>query len=100
MSNQVFVVASMEAQEGKFEELKQVVLTLAKATREEAGNVGYTIIEDPSKPNTIFSIEKWESKEAEAKHWETPHLKEATSKVPGLVAREPIMHIDKGSEAS
>lgn len=99
MSKQVFTVASLEAQEGKFEELKRVVAELAKGTREEKGNIEYTIIEDSSKPNALFSIEKWENEAEEAKHWETPHLKDALAKLEGVLAKEPIIYINKGSLA-
>ena len=99
MSKQVFTVASLEAKEGSFETLKQIIGELAIATRTEAGNIEYSIIEDPSKPNTLFSIEKWESREAESKHWEMPHLKEALTRVGDLLAKEPVMHIDKGTQS-
>ncbi|WP_299458774.1 putative quinol monooxygenase [uncultured Microscilla sp.] len=96
METQVFTVASLEAKEGKFEELKQIVADLGKGTREEKGNIEYLIIEDPTKPNTLFSIEKWESKEEEAKHWETTHLKNALSKLETLLAKDVAIYLNKG----
>ncbi|EAY27379.1 putative quinol monooxygenase [Microscilla marina] len=97
MSIQVFTVASLEAKEGKLEELKQILVGLAEKTRQEKGNIEYLIIEDPSKPHSLFSIEKWENEEAESKHWKTPHLKDTLAKAEGLLAGEPTMHINKGN---
>ena len=77
MKKQFFVVAELIAQEGKFEELKQIFEELAEETRKEKGAVEYLFIEDQSKPNTLLSIEKWENTDEDAKHWETPHLQKA-----------------------
>jgi len=96
MSKQVYTVGAIEAKEGKFDELKQIVAELAVKTREEEGNIEYIILEDTLKPNTLFSIEKWETAEAEEKHWEMPHLKEAFSKLQDLLVGEPQMN--KGFE--
>ena len=96
MSKQIFTVGAIESKDGKFNELKQIVAELATKTRQEEGNIEYIILEDAIKPNTLFSIEKWENAEAEAKHWEMDHLKEAFSKLQDLLAGEP--QVNKGFE--
>lgn len=85
MSKQFFVVAELIAQEGKYEELKQIFEELAEETRKEKGSLEYFFIEDQNKPNTLLSIERWENVEADSEHWETPHLKKA------LIAADKIM---------
>lgn len=95
MSKQVNVIATMTLKEGTLEEVKQVLAELVNETRKELGNIEYSIMEDVTKPNTVFSIEKWESAEAEAKHWEMPHLTTAFAKIESHLAAEPS--VNKGS---
>lgn len=90
---QVFVVAELTAQDGKFDEMKKIFEDLAAETRKEKGAVEYFFIEDQSKPNTLLSIERWENAEEEAKHWETSHLNKALeSATKILVDNKAIIH--------
>lgn len=95
MNKRVNVIATMTLKEGTLEEVKQVLAELVNETRKESGNIEYSIMEDVTKPNTVFSIEKWESAEAEAKHWEMPHLAAAFAKIEGHLAAAPS--VSKGS---
>ena len=95
MSKQVNVIATMTLKEGKLEQVKKVLTELVIETRKEVGNIEYWVMEDATKPNTVFSIEKWESAEAEAKHWEMPHLTTAFAKIEHHLAAEPS--VNKGS---
>ncbi|PWJ44950.1 putative quinol monooxygenase [Sediminitomix flava] len=92
MSKQIFTVVALTAKEGKLEELKEVVSKLAEETRKEAGVIEYLVIENALKPNTVFSIEKWENEKEEEKHWETPHLKSALEKLDDILASEAVIH--------
>jgi quinol monooxygenase YgiN len=93
MSKNVYVVAELTAQEGKFEEMIKIFEELAEETRKEKGAVEYFFIEDQTKPNTILSIEKWENADEEAKHWETPHLNKALENATKiLVDNKAIIH--------
>ncbi len=93
MSEPTFTIAELVAQEGKFEELKQILTELAKHTRQEPGALEYFFIEDKLKPNTILSYERWQDESEEAKHWETTHLKEGLAKASKiLVNGEAILH--------
>jgi len=93
MNQQIFVVAELTAQEGKFEEMKTIFEELAAETRKEKGAIEYFFIEDQTKPNTLLSIERWENAEEEAKHWETPHLQKALANVTKiLVDNKAIIH--------
>lgn len=96
MEKQFNVFASITAKEGKLAEVKQVLAALAIETRKESGNISYQVLEDTTKPNTVFSIEQWENTEAEAAHFETAHIKIAFEKMKDLMAAEPIMY--KGYE--
>ena len=45
MNKQIFVVAELTAQKGKFDELKQIFENLATETRKEKGAVEYFFID-------------------------------------------------------
>ncbi|MEO1009938.1 MAG: antibiotic biosynthesis monooxygenase [Bacteroidota bacterium] len=93
MSEHVFVVVELVAQEGKYGDMKRILEDLARDTRKESGVLEYFFIEDQTKPNTMLSIERWENVEEEAQHWETPHLKNALEKVTQiLVDNRAIIH--------
>ena len=96
MSKQINVVGRLTLQEGKMDEVKAILAELAVATRQEPGNIEYIVHEDTTTPNTVFSIEKWETEEAEAKHWEMEHLKTAFGKLSGFLEAEPLLN--KGYE--
>lgn len=92
MSKQLNVVGSLLVQEGKLPEVIEILTELAQESRKEEGNIEYVVLEDTTKANTVFSIEKWENEEAEAKHWETSHLKAAFEKLGGFLAGEPTVY--------
>lgn len=96
MSKQINVVGRLTIQAGQMDTVKAALTELAQETRKEPGNIEYLILEDTETPNTMFSIEKWENAEAEAKHWETEHLKTAFAKIENLLAAEPL--VNKGHE--
>lgn len=93
MSQNTYTIAELVAEDGKFEELKQILTDLAEETRKEPGAHEYFFIEDKLKPNTILSYERWENETEEAKHWETTHLKEGLAKASKvLVNGEATIH--------
>jgi quinol monooxygenase YgiN len=87
-----FTIAELTAKEGKFEELVQVLTDLAAATRQEVGAKEYFFIKDVNKPNTILSYERWENDQEELKHWSTPHLEHAFTKLPQLLEGDAVVH--------
>ena len=92
MSDVVFTIAELTAQEGKLERLEDILRTLAEATRKEPGAAEYLFVLDQSKPNTIVSYEKWNSADDEAAHWKTPHLREALEQFKDVLASPPVVH--------
>ena len=46
------------------------------ATLEESGCIEYQAYADPSDPAVVFMFEKWQSADALAKHFQTPHMAE------------------------
>lgn len=48
--------------------------TMAKASQAEPGCLCYKFYSDLEDPNTLFIFEQWESKDALAAHFKTPHM--------------------------
>jgi quinol monooxygenase YgiN len=49
-------------------------LAVMEATRHESGCLSYTFSADLSDPGRFFVFEEWESAEALAAHFQTPHM--------------------------
>jgi len=64
----------------------RVALRMAEATRAEPGCVSYRFYADLTDPNTFFLFEEWESDEALARHFQTPHMAEFQQQIPRFVA--------------
>ena len=92
MSDNIYTIAELTAQEGKLDELKAILTELANETRKEAGAIEYFFILDQKKENTILSYEKWTNPSDESAHWETPHLTSAIQKMKDVLEGAPVVH--------
>lgn len=80
------VVARTIARPDKVEELQSVLVALVEPTRQEAGCILYELMQNQEDPTDFTFIEEWESPAALQAHFETPHFKEAISKLDNLIA--------------
>lgn len=71
------------------EEALGVAQALAAASEREAGCISYRFYTSLEDPNTFFVFEQWESEQALADHFQTPHIKEFRVHLPRMLA-EPI----------
>jgi len=85
----VRVVARITARPEKVEELKILLGGLIETTRREKGCVSYQLLQNKADPTDFTFVEEWESDAAIDSHFGTPHVHEALSKIPTLVAKEP-----------
>ena len=93
MNENIYTIAVLKAKEGRIGDLKSTLENLAEETRKEAGAVEYFFVHDENHDNnTIISYEKWINANEEAKHWETPHLNNAISKLKDILDGDPIIH--------
>ena len=93
MSDNIFTIAVLKAKDGRLDDLKSTLEQLAEETRKETGAVEYFFVHDTNHdPNTIVSYEKWQNQEEEAKHWQTPHLKNAIGEMKDILDGEPVIH--------
>lgn len=92
MKESYYTVVELQAKDGCFEKLIQLLKELAQYTRKEEGCQEYFFIEDQSKLRTVLSIEKWNSEEDESLHWQTPHLKKAVEQLANILETDPKVH--------
>lgn len=69
-----------------------------EATRQEPGCISYTFSADLSDPGRFLLFEEWESEEALAAHFQTPHMASFQAKMGGFGIRE--MNVQKYQVAS
>ena len=61
------------------------------ATLKEPGCIDYQAYADRNDPGVFFMFEKWETPEALAKHFQTPHMAEFNA-IPQLIAGPPSIN--------
>jgi quinol monooxygenase YgiN len=83
------VVARIQAQHGKVNELQSVLSSLVEPTRKEPGCLSYELLQNNEDPTDFTFVEEWQSNIALESHFATKHFKEALTKLPNLIAAEP-----------
>jgi len=73
------------------DDVRAAIAGLQAATRAESGNLSYEWAESVESPNTFFSIETWESRQAVDDHLGTEHVKAAVARLPGWLAGAPSL---------
>jgi quinol monooxygenase YgiN len=89
MASLLTVVARIDAQPGKEDELRQALLALIEPTRKEQGCVQYDLHEENGKPGHFVFYENWTSREDLDRHLASPHLSALLPRVPELCSRAP-----------
>ena len=70
------LIVAVEAvvEDGAIEEVRDALRTMETETRKEAGCLAYAFSRDISDPNVVRIFERWESTEALAAHFQSPHM--------------------------
>jgi quinol monooxygenase YgiN len=89
----IVVTAKLLVQSGKNEAMRGLVLSLAKPTRKEDGNLSYAWYQDAHEPHTWFAFEEWRDQAALDAHFETPDFKRAGAALGGLLAGPPAIRV-------
>lgn len=79
------VVATMRAQPGKEQELRELLESLISPTRAEEDNVTYALHQGAQDPAVFIFYENWASQAALDAHLGTPHLQAALPRIPELL---------------
>lgn len=92
MSEKTYTIAVLKAKTDKVDEMIAVLEELANHTRQESGALQYGFYRSQDDPNTVLSFEEWQDTEAEAEHWQTPHLTSALQAFKDILDGEPIIY--------
>ena len=87
--NGVRVVARVVARPGKVEELRVLLRGLIEPTRREPGCVVYELLQNKTDPTDFTFVEEWRSEADLDAHLQSPHLRQARSRLPELAAADP-----------
>jgi quinol monooxygenase YgiN len=85
------VLGDATAAPGRRAELVAAASTVASATREDPGCLGYSFAADLEHPDRILSIEIWADRAALHEHMAHAHTAEFLRTAPQLLAGEPVM---------
>ena len=85
----IVVIATLRAKEGREQEVETLLLHLVEETRKEAGCLQYNLHRASEDPRHFAFYERWETAEALAAHFETPHFNETGGRVDELCEGEP-----------
>lgn len=70
----IYVIATLTVKSDKRADFMADAPAVIEATRHETGCLSYDLTNTITAPNEFVFVERWESREALAAHFETPHL--------------------------
>jgi quinol monooxygenase YgiN len=79
----------MVANPDSVDRVRSILLGLVGPTRAEPGCITYELLQNRHDPTDFTFVEEWEGDAALDAHLSTEHIKDALSKLPGLLAAEP-----------
>ena len=88
----IVVAGSVLIDPAKREEAVRVVLAMVEATKKEEGCITYDFYADLADPNRFHVFEEWASQEALDAHFQSAHMAEFQTQLPGLIADAPVVN--------
>ncbi len=79
----IILTAMVKAKPGQEEAVKEALVSLVKATRQEPGCLCYNLHQSKSDPTNFMFYEQWANQEAVDAHGKTPHMKAIGGKLKG-----------------
>ncbi|MCX7341208.1 MAG: putative quinol monooxygenase [Hyphomicrobiales bacterium] len=70
----IYLIATLRITPGSLPAVIAAVKPCLDATRQEAGCISYDLHVDVTDPEALVFVERWETREALAAHFTTPHL--------------------------
>jgi quinol monooxygenase YgiN len=81
----IVVVGRVRTSEEKREELVRISQEVARASREEAGCLGYRFYQDTEDPEAYVFVEEWEDMDALRTHFSTAHIATFMQAIPNAI---------------
>ena len=96
MSDQkVRVVAHLQAQAGKIQQLQDILAQAIPATRQENGCLQYELCQSTADPSQFTFLEEWENNDCLGAHLSAPSFKKLSGKLADLLAAAPDIRVYK-----
>lgn len=89
----LIVVARMNAQAGKEEEMENALRDIIPKVESEEGTLSYVLHRMKKKPQNFLMYEKYRDREALAFHSSTPYFAELFGKIAPLMDGDPIIEV-------
>lgn len=77
----------------KKEEYFRLIFELIDRTREEAGNISYTLYEDTENPGQFVLIEEWSDSESLQAHFQTQHFTTIVPQIQKLQVKPSVVNV-------
>jgi quinol monooxygenase YgiN len=94
MTQSLIIVASIAAEPGQAETVKNALLQVGPPSRAEAGCLKYELHFDQRDPNRFVMLEEWTGQEALDAHMATPHFLQLAAAI-GPVAKIDMQYLGK-----
>ncbi|HGF0770126.1 TPA: putative quinol monooxygenase [Kluyvera georgiana] len=85
----ISIIALLKARPGKTESLRDALKALLLPTRQEPGNIDYTLFQLRDEPETFYMRESWRDEAALEEHIALPHFQAFIGQMESLLA-EPL----------
>ncbi|ASG63345.1 MULTISPECIES: putative quinol monooxygenase [Kluyvera] len=85
----ISIIAVLKARPGKTESLRDALKALLLPTRQEPGNLDYTLFQLRDEPETFYMRESWRDEAALEEHIALPHFQAFIGQMESLLA-EPL----------
>ena len=89
----VNLIVTLQASEGRTEELRDVLLALRDASLQEPGCLGYRIAQVEPSTSRFFLLEHWSDLTALSQHEHTQHFMEGVVRVQACCELVDIQHL-------
>lgn len=73
----------------------RLIFELIEKTRQEKGNISYTLFEDTENAGEYVLIEEWEDGESLAAHFESEHFKRIVPEIQRLLVKPSVVNVYK-----
>jgi len=85
----VHVVATLQALPEHVQELAALLGELARASRQEPGNLRFDVHQQTSNPHQLITLEQWDGAPSVDAHMTSPHVGVVLAKLAPLLAAPP-----------
>src|SRR5262245_59352560 len=89
----LLVIGRVGCEEGKREELVDLMKEMQDKSRREEGCIRYGFFSAVEEPNSFVAVEEWRDREALDVHFEQPHLRQFARRLLEVVSERPEVAI-------